>query len=225
MRQKEIQEKKLQTPRVRTGGFTLIEVMIAMAIFTVIMVIGIGAVLDTITQHHTTENIRGVMDNLNFVMEDMVRNIRLGADVHCALSTDGTYVDPTTGAITPQSCYGTTTSGGSNKIVFKDLTRKHNITYTISAAAPGVPSQIFKQIDDVSSGTLVLGTAEPISSDNIEMDFNLSGFTVRGAEPGTIGADHSQPSVVIRLAGTIKYKTYNSKFAVQTTVTLRALDS
>ena len=227
--QNEIRAKKLTAnskQQKAESGFTLIEVMIAMAIFTIVVTIGIGAVLDTITQHRNTENARGVMDNLNFIMEDMARNIRLGTDIHCALATDGVYVDPTTGAITPQNCPGTFGAVGSNKIIFKDLTRRKNITYTISAPIGTTPSQIYKQIDDTSSGSLVLGVPELITSTNVKMDFQLSGFTVRGAEPTTLGTgDQAQPTVVIRLAGVMTYKGIDTKFAIQTTTAIRPLDS
>jgi len=200
-------------------GFTIIEVMIAMAIFTVIVTIGIGAILDAITQHHSSENMRTVMDNLSFVMEDMARNIRLGTNVHCI--TGGETTVDGSGSVIPQSC-----PAGSNKITFNDL-NGNILTYTIvSPLDPIVANrlQIFKEKDIVAGGAVGAGSPEDITPPEVHVDFAKSGFTVRGAETSASG-DLSQPTVVIHLSGTIVYKNIVSKFSIQTTTALRALDT
>ena len=65
------------------------------------------------------------------------------------------------------------------------------------------------------------GAPQRVIPKEVEMDWANSGFTVRGAEAG----DSAQPTVVIRLAGTIRFKNTSSKFAIETTATQRALDS
>lgn len=195
--------------------------MISMAIFTILVTIGIGTILTAITQHRTTQDSRTVMDNLNFIMEDMSRNIRLGSNVRCV--TDPSEVEPiiSGGAgpaapIAPQSCLsGVPSSATSSKIILNDLNGNH-LTYAISVPPPGsTDSDVYKQSGDVS------GTAEIINPPEIRFDFTKSGFTVRGAEAG----DSAQPTVTIRLAGKIVYKDTTTNFAIQSTVTLRGLDS
>ncbi len=190
----------------RQKGFTIIEVLIAMSVFTVIITIGIGAVLDTIRQHYVSQNSRTVMDSLNFIMEDMARNIRLGFNMRCG--------DPSTdsdGMEIPQSCAGSVITEAHNELSFNDQTGVP-VTYIITSPSAG-PSTIQKK-----KGT---GPLEVITPPEVEMNFAHSGFTVRGAEAG----DGSQPTVVIRLSGTIKYKDTSSTFAIETAVVLRALDS
>ncbi len=197
------------------AGFTLIEVMISMAIFSIVVTIGIGAVLDTIAQHRRSEEVRSVMDNLNFVMEDIVRNLHNASTLHCYLPSEAAYV---TTPITPQSC-----PTGSNKITFLNQTGTKNITYTITSPIDPAPDKVFKQEDDIGTGVVTAGTPKKITPPNVKMDFATSGFTVRGAEPASTG-DQAQPVVIIRLAGTVTYKTYTSKFALETSVVLRTLD-
>ncbi len=187
-------------------GFTIIEVMIAMAIFTVIVTIGIGSVLDAINQHYATQNLRTVMDSLNYVMEDMARNIRLGTPPHCGAPGTG----GTSGIVDPLSC--PLPSDPHNIISFNSQDGTV-ITYEIMPASGSTPSTIVKQ-----KGA---GIPQVITPNEVEMDWANSGFTVRGAEAG----DGAQPTVVIRLAGTIHYKGINSKFAIETTASQRALDS
>lgn len=203
-------------------GFTLIEVMIAMAIFTVIVTIGIGAVLDATSQHYRSKNIRTVMDSLNFIMEDMSRNLRLGSDVRCITSAN-VNENPVDGSgdIIPASCPDASYAYGSNRIFFRNLVGTH-VGYIISVpvGSPAIPatyqpSQILKYNGDDPNAAQELTPAEVI------IDFSRSGFRVTGAEPN----DTRQPTVTIRLAGTIVYKGTDSDFAIQTTVALRALDS
>jgi len=178
--------------------------MIAMAIFTVVVTIGIGSVLDAINQHHRTENMRTVMDNLNFMMEDMARNIRLGSNMHCGPDP----VLDTMGNILRQNC-----PTGGYKLVFNDLNGTQ-VTYFISPTT----NQVMKQ-----EGT---DSPQVITPTEVTMTFTDSGFTVRGAKTSTEEpTDISQPTVVIRLAGTISYKGIASQFAIQTAVAVRALDS
>ena len=65
------------------SGFTLIEVMIASALFVVIMVVSIGGLLSVYKTYQVNRGMREIVDNLNTVMEDMSRNIRLGKDFTC----------------------------------------------------------------------------------------------------------------------------------------------
>jgi prepilin-type N-terminal cleavage/methylation domain-containing protein len=198
-------------------GFTIIEVMIALAIFTVIVTIGIGAVLDATSQHARTQNIRTVMDDLNFVMEDMSRNIRLGSEIRCVFPGNDVpypgYVDSTTGKILTADCPTSVPPSvpfGSNKIILKSVDGATRITYVISQT-DGVVKQIGDNPIDAKS----------ITPPEVVMDIQKSGFTVHGSAEG----DQTQPMVTIRLAGTIKFKDGDSNFSIETTVVLRALDS
>ena len=177
----------------------------------VIVTIGIGSVLAAIQQHHTSQNTRTVMDNLNFAMEDMARNIRLGTNVRCI--TDPSESVPVTdidGNVVPQDC--ATTS--YNKIALDDQ-NGNPVVYVISQPVGATPSQIYKQKG------LDPAAVQLVSPPEVSMDFAKSGFTVRGSLPG----DGGQPSVLIRLAGTIAYEGVKSTFAIETTVALRNLDS
>lgn len=208
--------KQKNTRRKENAGFTLIEVMIAMAIFTVIITIGIGAVLGAMAEHRKSQDLRTVMDNLNFTMEDMVRNIRLGTNIRCEGTGDSDVYDTTTNAVTPENC-----PDGSNKIFFNDFQGNH-VSYTITLGPPfgsGPGHQVVKQNGDDSSA------AQIISPSEVVIDTARSGFTVRGALPSGSAGDLGQPTVVIRLAGTVTTQGQSTTFALQTTVALRALDS
>ena len=52
-------------------GFTLIEIMVSISIFTILMVMGIAALLSANTAHRRAEGLRSAVDSLNFIMDDI----------------------------------------------------------------------------------------------------------------------------------------------------------
>jgi len=61
-------------------GFTLIEVIVSVAIFSIVMVIAIGAVLSAVNANRKAQSINVVVNNLNLAVESMVRDIRTGSN-------------------------------------------------------------------------------------------------------------------------------------------------
>ena len=64
-------------------GFTLIEMLIALAIFSIIMVISVGSLISLINANHKAQTLKTVVNNLHFALENMSRNIRTGTNYHC----------------------------------------------------------------------------------------------------------------------------------------------
>ena len=85
-------------------GFTIIETMIAISLFLVVVMVGINSLLNASVIHQKSQDLRSIVDNLNFIMEDMSKNIRTGYNYHCFVSGD--TIPSTTSPImsTPKSC-------------------------------------------------------------------------------------------------------------------------
>ena len=66
-------------------GYTIIETMIAISVFLVVVIYGMGSLLSASLLHQKSEDMRSIMDNLSFIMEDMSRNLRTGNSYHCAI--------------------------------------------------------------------------------------------------------------------------------------------
>jgi prepilin-type N-terminal cleavage/methylation domain-containing protein len=185
-------------------GFTLIEVMIAITLFILVMMIGTGAVLQANTVHKKTQAVRSVADNLNFVMEDMARNLRLGRNYHCFISGDP-YVQPVPQA--PRDC-----ASSSSAISFIPVAGANNdVVYRLD------PATNFATIQKSKDGGASFTTLSPAE---VVIDPARSGFTVIGSDP----ADQLEPRVIIRLAGTVNYKNLPTTFNLETTVSQRLLD-
>lgn len=201
------------------SGFTIIEIMIATALFVVIMILGIGVLLNVSKNHKSTQIMRSAMDNMSFVMEDMSRNIRLGSTFYC-----GDYSD-VIALGTTLSCpaYGTfpDASGlpASLNFAFEGLygdpaSANDQIVYRFYPDAIGSSTgYIQKSID---GGTIY----KRITPGGIKIDLTKSGFTVVGAD-----SDSLQTKVIIRIFGTVNYQNVSLPFNFQTTISPRNIDS
>ena len=70
------------------NGFTLIEMIVAVGLFTVVMLAGVGALLSMVDANKKAQTLRTVMDNLNFAVENVTRSMRVGVDYHCGTLGD-----------------------------------------------------------------------------------------------------------------------------------------
>ena len=80
----------MQKNKSKTKGFTLIELLVALGVFMVVMTITLSAFLNIMDIQKKTESFRKVNDNLNFVMEAMMRDIREGKNYCQPACLEGT---------------------------------------------------------------------------------------------------------------------------------------
>ncbi|MBU1557669.1 type II secretion system GspH family protein [Patescibacteria group bacterium] len=70
-------------------GFALIEVIISVALFSVVMTVGIGSLLNMISANKKSQSLKVVVNNINLAMEGMSKEIRVGYDYNCGFLTGG----------------------------------------------------------------------------------------------------------------------------------------
>jgi prepilin-type N-terminal cleavage/methylation domain-containing protein len=64
----------------KNKGFTLIEMLVAVALFSIVLVVAMGAILTVIDANRKAQTLSSVMTNLNFAIESMTRSIKTGVD-------------------------------------------------------------------------------------------------------------------------------------------------
>lgn len=72
-------------------GFTLVELITAVALFTVVMTVSMGSILGIFSANRQSRSLRAVMTNLNLALESMSKEMRYGKTYHCGSS--GTLTD------------------------------------------------------------------------------------------------------------------------------------
>lgn len=205
-------DTSLKTPRPAherssRAGFTLIEIIVATSLFLVVMTISTGALLAIIDANTKAQSLEIVMNNLNFALESMARNIRVGYNYDC-----GATLVPNSGV---NDCEGTPGSA----IAFVRLLPAGNaqvVEYAWDAAAKSITQRL-----ETSPGSM--GSAIKITSDDVIVD-DLE-FYVVGTTPKAVFGDTRQPRVLIKVRGEAGTKAnLKTKFAIQTTVTMRRID-
>lgn len=61
-------------------GFTLIEMLVSVAIFSIVLIIALGAILTVLDSNRKAQTLTSVINNLNFTLEAMTRSIKTGVE-------------------------------------------------------------------------------------------------------------------------------------------------
>ena len=174
-------------------GFTLIELMVATSIFSMVMLASLGALFTLLGASKNSRATHTAMDNVNFALESMTRSIRMGSKYYCTKVGD----TPPTNFVNGNNCSG----GGTAISFFPQGEKKTPTTYML------VNGTIKKYIGEEDNGVQVISDAV-----NVE-DLR---FYVTGAEE-----PYKQPSVFIRLKGVVRVKEKRIPFLIQTFINQR----
>src|SRR3989344_6833233 len=88
-------------------GYTIIETMISVSLFIIVILSGMGALLNANLIHQKSRDMRSILDNMSFIMEDVSRNLRIGSNYRCITISPGD-LGPSNIGITKsgQNCWG-----------------------------------------------------------------------------------------------------------------------
>ena len=95
--------------RVFQQGFSLIELLVSVALFTVVMTVSVGTLLALVNANQKAQSMKSVVNNLNFALDSMSRTIRTGRTYHCTDTISGTL------PMTTADC-----AGGAKGLVLTD---------------------------------------------------------------------------------------------------------
>lgn len=184
------------------SGFTIIETMIAVSLFLIVVMFGMGALLNANLLHEKSDDMRSLIDNLSFAMEDISRSLKTGNKYFCIQNLSNLTGDP-------NSC----ADGIGISFVYSDGSAEGSTwIYYISNG------RLFKAVG--------AGAPVQLTADEIVINEATSGFSVLGAEPPNAGGnnDNQQPFVTLRLSGSITYKDVVTPFSLQTSASSRYVD-
>lgn len=193
-----------------TRGFTLIEMLISVAIFAIVMTVALGALLAMSESDRKAQALKSVINNLNFGLDSMSRSIRTGNTYHCGDNTV-TNASGQAGYATLRDC----TASPSNTFAYNDGMRTVVYRLESSAAACG---QVAAAAGCITRSTDGGTTFVPITAPEVVVNF--LNFYVSGAEDPLV-----QPKVSILIGGTVTGSGgANTAFNLQTSVTQRLYD-
>ena len=74
----------------------LIEILVSLAIFSIVMTTSVGAILAILSANAKSQSTKSVVDNLSVAVENMTRSIRIGSDYKCISGHSSVITDQTT---------------------------------------------------------------------------------------------------------------------------------
>jgi prepilin-type N-terminal cleavage/methylation domain-containing protein len=195
----------------RTRGFTLIEMLVSVAVFSIVMVVALGALLALSEANRKAELFSEATNNLNSAIDSMTRTIRTGSNYHCG-----------TGAVNQtQDCQ----SSSQDQFAFlpngATLATQVVVYKRSSTGCPGDVAGCILRSQD--------GGVNFYSITSADVTITSLKFYVIGAPVGiqTFGSLNLsvQPKVVILISGYVTTKSgFKSNFKMQTSVTQRLYD-
>ncbi|MBI5003947.1 type II secretion system protein [Candidatus Kaiserbacteria bacterium] len=189
-----------------TGGFTVIEMMVSVALFAVVMVVSAGALLSLASANRKAQALQSVMNNLNTTLDSMVRAMREGYTYDC---------EPAVAGVVPGKVHDC--MNGDTQIAFEP--RGGNAAtqdqHAYAFIAPNGAQAGYIQRSEDGGVTWSRVTAPEISI--VDMKFYVIGTT-----PG----DTVQPKIVIEVKGVAGggQSKITSTFHIQATAVQRILD-
>ncbi len=186
-------------------GFTLVEMMVSVAIFAIVMTISLGALLAMSESDRKAQTLKSVINNLNFSLDSMSRNIRTGQTYHCDASQSPLTVVRDC-ASTPASSFAFQPAAGGTYV------------YRLETSNASLCGQPAGRVGCLVRSTDGGATYSAVTSSEVYL--NALNIYVTGAESGYI-----QPKVTILISGVVSVSgTQNSSFNLQTSVTQRLYD-
>jgi hypothetical protein len=194
----------------KNSGYTIIETMISVSLFLVIAIYGMGALINANVLHKKSQDMRSIMDSLTFTLEDMSRTLRTGYNYQCFSTGQN---------LTPANLGAARDCADGWALAFESAsgstaTYADQVTYHFSGDDANGIGTVWKSVDGANTFTRLV-------PDEVDID-QASGFYVYGA-PG-VAVDTIQPYIIIRLVGTITYKSIVTPFSLETSVSQRLLD-
>ena len=189
------------------NGFTLVEMMVAIAVFSIVMVTAASALLNVIDANRKAQAIQIAINNINFALEGISKDMRMGTEYAC-LSADGSY----TTADCPEGGQGIRYR--SVRAYLDENTGKRGYAYY---KLDGVEKQIVSCVQEGFSDCASDNEFSPITSKDLAIE-NFKFYVLNNGVN-----DGLQPRAVITLGGTAGVReNIKTSFDLQTSVSQRS---
>lgn len=231
------------------AGFSLVELIVSLALFSVVVTISVGALLVLIAANDQQQKEQSIMSNLSFALDSMTREMRTGTYYFCDQRPNKTAGGPSGPGVLISGSAGNLFRGGNNLDAILSPEASRDCPSGRSDGGNGnIQGVVFIEAGDSitgSTGSRILyfherGTgqifrrvgsedAQSIVSSGVYIE--EVEFFVTGSSPESATGDISQPTITVVVVArdtddisSDSADPNSKKYRLQTTVTQRALD-
>ena len=180
------------------GGFTLVEMMVAIAVFSIVMTVAMSALLNVIDANNKARSIKTAINNISFALEGISKDMRMGTDYAC-----GNDNEPN----------GDCLNGGN---IISYISSRANF-FEKKAYYKFNVNQIWECLEKGTIDCTFTGPWNPITSTEVKIDANKSKFYIIGTENSS-----TQPRMIMTISGKAGSKAkIETSFDLQTGVSQR----
>ncbi len=187
-------------------GFTLVETMVAIAVFSLVMVAAMSALLNVIDANNKAKSIKTAINNISFALEGISKDMRMGTDYSCYNDTNFVRTCLNGGSI-----IGFRSSKAGNPYVY----------YKYIDDVPGIsPGQILSCVGG-NVGVDCTGTYSALTSSEVNLT-NVRFYVLGVQEPLPDAPNRTQPRMIMTVSGEAGSKEQTrTTFNLQTGVSQR----
>jgi prepilin-type N-terminal cleavage/methylation domain-containing protein len=205
----------------KNSGFTLIEMIVSLGVFSIVVTTAVGALLMLISTNQQLQAEQSVMTNLSFALDTMTREIRTGLNYYCADSSGGDNF-----VFTNNNNHEVLASS-TKDCVNGRMGSKQGISFFEggSSLSQGSDRRILYYYDaDLRTILRKLGNVDSESIVSSGLIIEDVQFYVTGSNKLKDGGDTDQPTVTVYIVATEKEDADSKRYYLQTTITQRILD-
>lgn len=225
---------KYSKQKCNSAGFTLVEMLVSLSLFTVVLTMSVGTLLVLIDANGRAQSMQLIMSNLTFALDSMTREIRTSTDWYCrsgGLNATIPRAQNLSHVNATRDC--DRISASSDKYISVIETGG---SLTGNLAPPGRITYYFDNDYHANgNGALLrsLGGSDsapqipPIPLTGEEIDIDEFRVTVSGTtryNDNVSSEDTEQPTMTLYIKGTAGVDVQAKEFSLQTSVTQRSLD-
>jgi type II secretion system protein J len=197
-------------------GFTLVEVLVSLSIFTFVTTAAVGVLLVMIDANRKSQNTQIAMTNLSFALDSMTRDIRTGTSYYCANNTTDvdSAADSFFSVTQDNDC-----SGGNQAFAFTESGQSLTSGCSVGANDRRVGFRLNNGVIERS----LCGIPDWQTLTSSEVTISTLDFVVTGSDSSS--PDTDPPLVTIYIEGSVSdVRDADATFSIQTTVTQQLLD-
>jgi len=164
-------------------GFTLVEMMVAIAVFSVVMVTAMSALINVIDANNKAKSLKTAINNISFALEGISKDMRMGTQYACGSGGNVSLSDCPDGVNTISFRSSKTIGALSNPYIFYKF---------VAGASSG---QLFSCVGGSTFSSVCSGSYSPLTSTEVNLT-NVKFYIIN------VDDTTKQPRMIMTVSGT-----------------------